>query len=144
MVFFQTQFYHTFSTQLTPSAFSKTQLPLELWRVLCCKLPAVFLHTLLEEKGPQGPFYQLWQVLAKGRHLLQILLKSLLLPFWKELMTSTSHGEQLKIVVFYLILAEQSTAWMKCLMIQLLDWLTFFSQVASMYMRWSTQDIAKY
>ena len=30
-----------------------------------------------EEKGPWGPFYQLWQMLAKGSHLLQILLKAL-------------------------------------------------------------------
>ena len=58
------------------SAFSKTQLPPELWRVLPCELPAVFLHTLLEEKGPLSPFYQLQPVLAKGRHLLQILTES--------------------------------------------------------------------
>ena len=40
--------------------------------------PAVFLHTPLEEKGPWGPFYQLWRVLGKGRHLVQMLLKALL------------------------------------------------------------------
>ena len=40
-------------------------------------LPAVFLHTPLEEKGPWSPFYQLWWVLAKGSHLLEILLKAL-------------------------------------------------------------------
>ena len=59
------------------SAFIKTRLLPELRRVLSCKLPAVFLHFPLEEKGPWGPFYQLRQVLAKGRHLLQILLKTL-------------------------------------------------------------------
>ena len=32
------------------SAFSKTQLPLELWLVLSCESPAVSLHTALEEK----------------------------------------------------------------------------------------------
>ena len=42
------------------------------------ELPAVFLHFPLEEKGCWGPFYQLRQVLAKGRHLLQILLKALI------------------------------------------------------------------
>ena len=56
----------------------KTRLPPELRRVLSCKSPAVFLHFPLEEKGPWGPFYRLWQVLAKGRHLLQILLKALI------------------------------------------------------------------
>ena len=60
------------------SAFSNTQLPPELRRVLSCKSPAVFLHFPLEEKGLWGPFYQLWRVLAKGRHLLQILLKALI------------------------------------------------------------------
>ena len=59
------------------SAFNKTRLPPELRRVLSCKSPAVLLHFLLEEKGPWGPFYQLRRVLAKGRHLLQILLKAL-------------------------------------------------------------------
>ena len=59
------------------SAFSKTWLLPELWQVLSCKSLAVFLHFLLEEKGSWGPFYQLQQVLAKGRHLLQILLKAL-------------------------------------------------------------------
>ena len=38
-------------------------------QVLSCKSPAVCLHTPLMEKGPGGPFYQLQQVLAKGRHL---------------------------------------------------------------------------
>ena len=47
---------------LTDSAFSKTQLVPELWRVLSYELPAVFLHTPLEEKGPWGPLYQLWWV----------------------------------------------------------------------------------
>ena len=56
------------------SAFSKTRLPPELQRVLSCESPAAFLHFPLEEKGP---FYQLRQVLAKGRHLYQILLKAL-------------------------------------------------------------------
>ena len=51
------------------SAFSKTRLPPEPWRVLSCKWPAVFLHTPLEEKGPWDPFYQLRRVLAKERHL---------------------------------------------------------------------------
>ena len=63
--------------QLCTSAFSKTRLPPELRRILSCELPAVFLHTPLEEKGPWDPFYQLRRVLAKGRHLLQILLKAL-------------------------------------------------------------------
>ena len=59
-----------------PSAFSKTQLPLELQQVLSYELMAVhvFLHFPLEEKGPWGPFYQLRRVLPKGR---QILLKAL-------------------------------------------------------------------
>ena len=60
------------------SAFSKTQPPLELWLVLSCESPAVFLHTPLEEKGPWEPYYQFQLVLAKGRHLLQILLKALI------------------------------------------------------------------
>ena len=65
------------------SAFSKTRLPPELRRVLSCESPAVFLHFPLEEKGPRGPFYQLRRVLAKGRHLLQILLKAMcVLPVW--------------------------------------------------------------
>ena len=40
------------------------------------RITAVFLHVPLREKGPWGPFHQLRQVLAKGRHLpvLQILL----------------------------------------------------------------------
>ena len=59
------------------SAFSKTRLPPELRRVLSCESPAVFLHFPLEEKGPWGPFYQLRQVLAKGRRVLQISLKAL-------------------------------------------------------------------
>ena len=63
--------------QVHDSAFNKTRLPPELRRVLSCKSPAVFMHFLLEEKGPWGPFYQLRQVLAKRRHLLQILLKAL-------------------------------------------------------------------
>ena len=54
------------------SAFSKTWLLPELRRVLSCESPAVFLHFPLEEKGSQ-----LQQALAKGRHLLQILLKAL-------------------------------------------------------------------
>ena len=65
------------SSASTGSAFNKTRLPPELRRVLSCKSPAVFLHFLLEKKGPWGPFYQLRRVLAKGRHLLQILLKAL-------------------------------------------------------------------
>ena len=52
------------------SAFSKTWLSPEL-RQLSCESPAVFLRFPLEEKGPWNPFYQLRQVLAKGRHLLQ-------------------------------------------------------------------------
>ena len=59
------------------SAFSKTQVPPKLRRVLSCESPAVFLHFPLEKKGPWGPFYQLGQVLPKGRHVLQILLKAL-------------------------------------------------------------------
>ena len=47
------------------SAFSKARLLPELWRVLSCESLAVFLHFPLEEKEPWGPFYQLWQVLAK-------------------------------------------------------------------------------
>ena len=62
---------------LRVSAFSKTRLPPELQPVLSCESLAVFLHFPLEEKGPWGPFYQLRWVLAKGRHLLQILLKAL-------------------------------------------------------------------
>ena len=50
------------------SAFSKTRLLPELRRVLSCESPAVFLHTPPKEKGPWDPFYQLRQVLAKGRH----------------------------------------------------------------------------
>ena len=45
--------------------------------VLSCESLAVFLHFPLEEKGPWGPFNQLRQVLAKARHLFQILLKAL-------------------------------------------------------------------
>ena len=59
------------------SAFRETWLLLELRRVLSCELRAVFLHFPLEEKGPWGPFHQLRQVLAKGRNLLQILLRAL-------------------------------------------------------------------
>ena len=59
------------------SAFSKTWHPPELRRVLSCELPAVFLQFPLEEKGPWGLFHQFRRVLAKGRHLLQILLKAL-------------------------------------------------------------------
>ena len=70
---------HRQNTKTAPvsSAFSKTRLPPGLRRVLSCKLLAVFLHFPLEEKGPRGPFYQPRRVLAKGRHLLQILLKAL-------------------------------------------------------------------
>ena len=53
------------SLSLRCSAFSKTRLLLELWRVLSCELQAVFLHFPLEEKGFWGLFYQLRQVLAK-------------------------------------------------------------------------------
>ena len=56
--------------------FSKTRLLPELRRILSCESPAVFLHTPLEEKGSWGLFYQLRQMLKKGRHLLQILLKA--------------------------------------------------------------------
>ena len=61
------------------SAFSKTRILLELRQVLSCKsLGHVFLHTPLEEKGPNGAtFISSSRVLAKGRHLLQILLKAL-------------------------------------------------------------------
>ena len=38
------------------SAFSKTWLPLELWQVLSCESPAVFLYFPLEEKGPWALF----------------------------------------------------------------------------------------
>ena len=44
---------------MTSSVFSKTWLPPELQQVLSCESPAVFLHFPLEEKGSQGPFYQL-------------------------------------------------------------------------------------
>ena len=59
------------------SAFRETWLLLELRRVLSCELRAVFLHFPLEQKGPWGPFHQLRQGLAKGRNLLQILLRAL-------------------------------------------------------------------
>ena len=61
------------------SAFSKTRILLELRQVLSCEsLGHVFLHTPLEEKGPNGAtFISSSRVLAKGRHLLQILLKAL-------------------------------------------------------------------
>ena len=59
------------------SASSKTRLLPEPQQVLSCESPAVFLHFPLEEKGPWGFFYHLRWVLAKGRHLLQILLKAL-------------------------------------------------------------------
>ena len=59
------------------SAFSKTRLPPELRQLLSCKSPAVFLHTPQEDKGLWGPFYKLRRLLAKGRHLIQILLKTL-------------------------------------------------------------------
>ena len=68
---------HGYYEQTMASAFIKTRLPPELRRVLSCESPAVFLHFPVEEKGPWGPFYQLRRVLAKGRHLLQILLKAL-------------------------------------------------------------------
>ena len=75
-------------TRVTFSAFSKTRLPPELWQALSCESPAVFLHTPVKEKGPWGPFYQLQLVLAKGRHLLQILLKALHIPltiiYWRD------------------------------------------------------------
>ena len=64
--------------QTLVSAFSETRLPLELWRVLSCESPAVFLHFSLEEKGPLGP---LLSAPAKGRHLLQVLLQALLVYF---------------------------------------------------------------
>ena len=51
---------------IVTSAFSKTWLSPELRQVLSCESPAVFLHFPLEEKGPQGPFYQPRRVLAKG------------------------------------------------------------------------------
>ena len=44
---------------MTSRVFSKTWLPPVLQQVLSCKSPAVFLHFPLEEKGSQGPFYQL-------------------------------------------------------------------------------------
>ena len=64
-------------TRLYFSTFSKNRLLPELRQVLSWESPAVCLHFPLEEKGPSGLFHQLWQVLAKGRHLLQILLKAL-------------------------------------------------------------------
>ena len=45
-------------TNLKHSAFSKTRAPPKLWWVPSCKSPAVFLHFLLMEKGPRGPFYR--------------------------------------------------------------------------------------
>ena len=71
----------------------KIWLSPELWRVLSYKLPAVLLHFPLKEKGPWGPFYQLQQVLAKGRHLLQILLKAL--------MVRRKEYESLSFVLFF-------------------------------------------
>ena len=74
-------------SQISVSAFSKTRLLLELQQVLSCESSTVFLHFPRpwergwhfprEEKGPWGSFYHLQEVLAKGRHLLQILLKAL-------------------------------------------------------------------
>ena len=63
-------FFNTFwglfkRTKCTPSAFRRTQLSLELLRVLSCKSSVVFLHFPLEKKGPWGSFYQLQRVLAK-------------------------------------------------------------------------------
>ena len=66
-----------FDSRTQCSGFSKTRLPPELRWALSCELPAVFLHFPLEKKGLWGPYYQLRQVLAKGEHLLQILLKAL-------------------------------------------------------------------
>ena len=59
------------------NALSETRLLPELRWVLSCESPAIFLHFPPEEKRPWGPFYQLQRVLAKGRRLLQILLKAL-------------------------------------------------------------------
>ena len=64
------------------SAFSKTCFAPELRWILSCKSLAVFLHFPQDEKEPWGSFYQLQQVLAKGRNLLQILLKSLATIFF--------------------------------------------------------------
>ena len=66
-------------SQGTCSAFSKTRLPLELWRVLSYESPAVQCIPAYPTsgKGALGPLYQLRPVLAKGRHFLQILLKAL-------------------------------------------------------------------
>ena len=65
-------------SQGTCSAFSKTRLPLELWQVLSYESPAVQCIPAYPTsgKGALGPLYQLWPVLAKGRHFLQILLKA--------------------------------------------------------------------
>ena len=63
-----------------PSAFSKVPAPAgapvgTLLQIASC-IPAFSTR----EKGVLGPFYQLRWVLAKGRHLLQILLKALHTP----------------------------------------------------------------
>ena len=86
------------------SAFSKTWLPPELRRILSCKLPAVFLHFPLEEKGPWGPFYQLRRVLAKGRHLLQILLKAVM----KTLSVKCASAVYLCIYLFVYFLSKNN------------------------------------
>ena len=63
------------------SAFSKTWLLPELQQVLSYESLAVFLHTPVDEKGPWGPFYQLRQVLAKGRHYFK--------SYWKHWINGT-------------------------------------------------------
>ena len=85
------------ATVLQISAFSKTRLLPELRRVLSYESQAVFLHFPLEEKGPFGLFYQLRWVLAKGRHLLQILLKALQILHFKTDQTNYGLNILLKI-----------------------------------------------
>ena len=50
----QVCYFNDLVSRHTVSAFSKTRLPLELWQVLSCESPALFLHTPLEEKEPRG------------------------------------------------------------------------------------------
>ena len=84
------------------SAFSNTRLPPELRRVLSCELPAVFLHFPLEEKLSWDPFHQLRRVLAKGRHLLQILLKALYRSLFFDAGTDWSDWHCLPAFLFFI------------------------------------------
>ena len=110
----------------TESAFRKTWLPPELQRVLSCESPAVFLHFPLEEKGPWGTFYQLWRVIAKGRCLLQILLKALYLyKLWwlvvKKFIVVLVKGRYMRDLILYFLAfdssSQDSSAVMSCMSI---------------------------